>query len=186
MKPAREQPARLPAPPDRAAEAAAELRELTREANGAVKDLRQILREARELRAGMKAEAGSLLEEMLNAHIGEISDALEKATDDVNKVIRNQEEQTRQHYSQLLGTTGQELISDTCAMILHLGLPSVPVAEWTVRLGAERTRHLDRGCPCEGCAGLGSPKVFVTTDPALAPEGSIVFDLRDETGGTGR
>lgn len=40
-------------------EAAAELRELIREANGAVKDLRQVLREVRQAVAGAAAEASA-------------------------------------------------------------------------------------------------------------------------------
>lgn len=166
-------------------EAAAELRELTREANGAVKDLRQVLREARELRARMAAEAEQLLEDRLNAHMDEINGALNDAAAHVQQVITSQEQATREHYAKVLGVSGQKLVSVTCAQILHLAMPEVTVADWLARLARDGERCRNAGCSCLGCVTLTRPGgVRVVTDPADALPGSVIIDLR-EPGGSG-
>lgn len=71
MKPARPKPVTLSGGP--ADEAAAELRELIREAHGATRDLARVLRECRELRAELANQARDAAAAAANAEIERFS-----------------------------------------------------------------------------------------------------------------
>lgn len=168
--------------PKRPADAEAdELAGLIREAHGATRDLRQLLRELREVRAAFPAAAHDLLQDLLNAHLEMINDALDRAAEHVQKVIRQQEQATREHYTRMLGEEGRDLILNTCAMVLHLAAPHVTVSSYKDELARVATQHWVTGCSCKGCllvAGTGAGDVYVVTDPADAPPGSLIIDGR--------
>lgn len=168
----------------RAIERAAELRELVREANAAVRDLAPLLRELRQLRAAMPAAAEDYLAGVLNAHTDEISELLNERTAETNTYIAEQERQTRAHYQALLSQDVKDLILRTCGIVLHLTGPSITVEEWMAQLTREADRHRAAGCTCNGCGIVASPpvpaagRVFVVTDPRDAPPGTMIIDAR--------
>lgn len=141
-----------------------QLRQLMREAHETIKDLRLLLREYQQARAGLDAAADKLLEGALNSHIEEISTALNDATAHVQKVIRNQEEQTRRHYGELLGKDTADLILRTCGMVLHLSVPRITVEGWMEQLKRDGLQHQDTGCSCLGCMTVAA----ATADPYQA------------------
>jgi hypothetical protein len=168
---------------DPAAAAAAELRELIREAHGAVKDLAALLRELRELRAAIPAEAEKFLEDALNVHTGEINSHLDAGIGAVNRLITREEERARVHYQELLGQGGAELILRTCALVLHVSVPTITVEDWVEKFVANAQSHIEDGCSCTGCltimhgAGLGG--VIDMTSGDLPAGAELVIDTRE-------
>jgi len=172
--------------PGTADAAAQQLRELLGEARGTVKDLTKLLRELRDIRAALPAETDKLMETLLNAHIGEVNTALNETINDVQKLIRGEEQKTREHYQDLLGQDGADIIIKTCAMVMHISDPAVSCEEWAREFYKTYNRHKARGCSCTGCLTVAKSigdtsqrgQVLVVTDPADAPPGSIIIDGR--------
>lgn len=163
-----------------------QLRQLTREAHETIKDLCLLLREYQQTRAGLEAAADKLLEGMFNSHIGKINDALNDATAHVQKVIRNQEEQTRRHYGELLGSDTANLILRTCAMVLHLSVPTITVERFMEKIAEGSNLHQTGGCSCLGCMTVAAALEhdIVVTTPDMVDEvqkrdpSRIVIDMR--------
>lgn len=142
-----------------------QLRELIREGHEVIKDLGILLRELRHARAMLPVTAEQLMESATNAHMNEVDNALNEATAHIQKVIRNQEEQTRRHYSELLGADTANLILRTCAMVLHLTYPKITVDGFLERIMLEGLEHKRTGCSCLGCMTIAAAATDTGGEP---------------------
>lgn len=152
-------------------------REVARELNEAAQNARDAGRQLAAAVGALEADISKTTEAIVNAHMDEVNKHLNQALADLNAVIKREEARTREHYTNLLSADADELILNTCAMVLHLAVPTITIENWREQLNIRSAEHLQAGCTCNGCR-LAGAQVFVTTDPALAPPGTIVIDGR--------
>lgn len=137
-----------------------DLRQLIREAHEAMKDLRLALKEIRAERA---------------EHVGFLDETMRLAIAAASEQIHNAAQQT-------LDAVQSEVfkVSNHIAGILGAGSAEELVEEIVTEAGRNLAHQLELALDDDGQPVI-RPKpgqVFVTTDPALAPPGSIILDAR--------
>lgn len=148
-------------------DAAEQLRELTREAHAAAKDLRLAIRETREEAARLQASHQAAAAAAAAAAVADASDQLRRAAGH----LQQQSNLVTDHIARLLGTASAEEITDEIISRSSADLARMLSAELLLPPGAAlQLRSRGR----TGAAG----ELYITTDPALAPPGSVIIDGR--------
>jgi len=153
-----------------AADPREELRELTRDAHAAVKDLRQALREAREVSHRLQAEHVAALGKSMSLATAAAEETLLGAASH----LQQQASLVTGHVAELLGAGDASALADRITDRAASDLARLLSAELILPPGTKVTMR-DRGVlpPLPGAG-----QVFVVTDPADAPPGSVVIDGR--------
>jgi hypothetical protein len=168
-----------------------QLRDLTRQAHEAAQELHFLLKEVRQARADVPAAAEKIIEKSVNIHMDEVNGALNQALTDLNAVIRREEKRTREHYSELLGRDGADMILRTCGMVLHLAVPAITSDQWMAQIREIAAQQSKTGCNCLGCIAVAAADPhgirdhgIVVTTPDMVDEirrrdpDRIVIDMR--------
>lgn len=141
---------------------AEDLRQLTREAHEAIKDLRLGIREIRAERAEHVSFLADSLQLAANAGIERIGNEAQTALDFLQAEIQK----VTDHLNALLGSHSAEDLTEAI------------VTEAARSLASQLTLGLDEHGQLVIKPREQPGQVFVTTDPALAPPGSIILDGR--------
>lgn len=150
---------------------AEQLREATRAAHEAARDLRQALAEARQLREESRR--------LQRDHVAALGETLAKATAAGEEKIFNAVNQALEH-----GQSEINAVLDFLDKILGVadagGLGKVIVDDAAAKIAAQLSAELELppGAAVQLKRRRDAGRVFVTTDPALAPPGSVVIDGR--------
>lgn len=146
---------------------AEQLRQLTREAHEAIQGLLEAKRDLRQARD----EHVAAIDEAVRQAVTDAGDILAKSAAGLVAYVDAQVQKVTSHMGDLLGTsTGRQLgdvIANQCAVELARQL----IVD--VENGRPVIRKRERPPPAQ---------VTVTTDPAMAPPGSIVIDARGDRG----
>lgn len=138
------------------------LRQLIREAHEAMKDLRLAIKEIRAERAEHVDFLDKILRLAADAGVEQIAGNAETALD----FIQSQTDRLFAHISELISTDTREDLADKIVKECARQLAS------QLMIGID-----DQGNPAIVPRNQRG-EIFVTTDPALAPPGSIILDAR--------
>lgn len=168
-----------------------QLRQLTRELHEAAQDARDAEKRLRAARREIATETVAAIEAMVDLHQEELARIIRENYAAVQRTLEEQEQHTREHYAELLGRDGADLIARTCGMILHLTVPAITADGWVRELSAIAAQHERTGCTCTGCLvmtkaaadGAGGAVLAATADGlaeyiAAGGDPGVVIDAR--------
>lgn len=160
-----------------------QLRQLTRELHEAAQDARDAERRLRAARKEIADGAEAVIEETVNRHQIEIDAVIKQNYATVQRTLEVQERETREHYTELLGQDGADLIARVCGMILHLTVPTITVDNWIKELSNIAAQHAVTGCSCLGCLAMTKATAPAVDILVATPEG--LRDFRAAGGDVG-